>query len=111
MRNSPYVFLFFLMFRIGFSQEKVQELIINKDTTKIAVFKFYPNPAQDDLYILGTHKIKSIELINTQGKRVAFYHFNKSIIRINVSELNSGIYLIQAIDENDTSETKKLVIK
>jgi hypothetical protein len=106
MKNTLYCLLLFIC-NICFSQEE----IIKNNPKEIAVFKFYPNPAQDDLYILGTHKIKSIELINTLGKRVAFYHFNKSIIRINVSELNSGIYLIQVIDENNTSDTKKLVIK
>ncbi|PWH83788.1 hypothetical protein DIS18_04345 [Algibacter marinivivus] len=101
-----YLFLFIIS-HMSFSQERIRETNLQKDT----VFKFHPNPAQDDLYILGENKIKSIELINVLGKRVAFYHFNKSIIQIDVSELKSGLYLIQVIDENNMAETKKLVIK
>lgn len=107
MKNLFYCTLFFFISNVSFSQE----LIEKENIIDIEVFKFYPNPAQDDLFILGTNKIKSIELINVLGKRVAFYDFNKSIIKINVSELNSGIYLIRVIDEKNKKETKRLVVK
>lgn len=107
MKNMFSCLLLFIISHVSFSQEQIRKTNLQNET----VFKFHPNPAQDDLYILGTNKIKSIELINVFGKRVGFYHFNKSIIKMNVSELNSGIYLIQVIDENNKSETKKLVIK
>lgn len=99
--------LLFFISNVSFSQE----LIGKNSNEETKVFKFYPNPAQNNLYVLGINKIKSIELINVLGKRVAFYKFNKSIIKLDVSELKSGIYLIQAIDENDKKETKKLVVK
>ena len=102
-----FICLLFFISNVSFSQEDEENVNLEKTT----VFKFYPNPAQDDLFILGTNKIKSIELINVLGNRVAFYHFNKSIIKMDVSELKSGMYLIQAIDENNNSETKKLIVK
>ena len=100
------LFLYFIS-NMSFAQEQIG---IN-NLEDIEVFKFYPNPVQDDLFILGTNKIKSIELINALGTRVAFYHFNKRIIKINVSELKSGKYLIQATDVDNKQETKKLVVK
>lgn len=75
------------------------------------VFKFHPNPVENELFILGTHKIKTIEFIDVLGKQAAIYHFDKSIIKINISYLKSGIYLLQVIDENEKVETKKLVVK
>ena len=93
------------------SQEKTENSSIKKDTLKVHVFKFHPNPVEEELFVLGTHKIKSIEFIDILGKRVAIYHFNKSIIKINVSELKSGIYLIQVTNENNKQETKKLIVK
>jgi hypothetical protein len=85
---------------------------IEKNTIEeISVFKFYPNPVQEDLFILGTHKIKSIEFLNALGELIGTYHFNKRIIKMNVSEFKSGIYLIQVIDENNNSEIKRLVIE
>lgn len=107
MKNLFYCLLLYLISNVLYAQEQIEK----GDFGETAVFKFYPNPAQDELFILGTNKIKSIELLNVLGKRVAFYHFNKSIIKIDVSELNSGTYLIQAIDENDKAEIKKLVVK
>tara|TARA_R110000868_G_scaffold212549_5_gene462436 strand:+ start:2932 stop:3210 length:279 start_codon:yes stop_codon:yes gene_type:complete len=92
---------------VSFSQEQV----VKNNLEETTVFKFYPNPVQDELFVLGTNKIKSIELINVLGKRVAIYHFNKSIIKMDVSDLKSGIYLIQATDENNKQETKRLVVK
>ena len=100
------LFLFFIC-NVSFSQEQVGKNNLEETT----VFKFYPNPVQDELFVLGTNKIKSIELINVLGKRVAIYHFNKSIIKMDVSDLKSGIYLIQATDENNKQETKRLVVK
>ncbi|WP_282134773.1 T9SS type A sorting domain-containing protein [Seonamhaeicola maritimus] len=75
------------------------------------VFKFHPNPVENELFILGTHKIKTIEFIDVLGKQVAIYHFNKSIIKLDVSYLKSGIYVLQVVDEYNKVETKKLVVK
>ena len=107
MKNIFNCLLFFFVSYVSFSQEEIKL----KKPQNIEVFKFYPNPVQDELFILGTNKIKSIEFINVLGKRVAIHHFNKSIIKMNVSDLQSGIYLIQATDENNKQETKKLVVK
>ena len=107
MKNMFNCLLLFFICNVSFSQEQIGK----NNLEETIVFKFYPNPVQDELYILGTNKIKSIELINVLGKRVAIYNFNKSIIKMDVSELKSGIYLIQAIDENNKHETKKLVVK
>lgn len=106
---------FFLIFTIAickasFSQEKQQSIEIN-ETKKEAIFKCYPNPVEDELYILGTYKIKSIELFDALGNRVAIYHYKKSIIKMDLSNLKSGVYHIKVINENEVEETKKLFIK
>ncbi|PIA78804.1 hypothetical protein BFR04_04525 [Gaetbulibacter sp. 4G1] len=120
MKNIRFTFLALLICNLSFSQEKRTDSIkksnIKKvDTTstilKTSLFKMHPNPAKDKLFILGTNRIKSIELINILGKQVATYHFNKSIIKIDVSELKKDIYIIKVIDENDKVETKRLVIE
>ncbi|WP_406685420.1 T9SS type A sorting domain-containing protein [Seonamhaeicola sp. MEBiC1930] len=76
-----------------------------------SVFKCHPNPVENELYILGVNKIKSVEFINVLGKRAAIYLFNKSIIKIDVSYLKTGIYILQVIDEYDKVEIKKLVVR
>ncbi|MDO5968777.1 T9SS type A sorting domain-containing protein [Flavivirga aquimarina] len=96
---------------MAFSQVTVESSNEENDITKSNLFKFYPNPVEDELFIIGSNKIKSIEFIDVLGKRVAIHHFNKSIIKMDVSQLKSGIYLIQATDENGKQETQKLVVK
>jgi len=75
------------------------------------VFKFHPNPVKDDLFVIGTHKIKSIEIIDALGKSIVIYQFDKSIIRLNLSDIKSGIYLLKVIDKYDRQDIKKLVIQ
>ena len=111
MKMVSSAFLILLVCNLSFSQNKVENDTVKSNTTKVSVFKLYPNPVQDELFILGTNKIKSIELINALGKREAFYSFNKSIIKMDVSQIKSGIYLIQVIDENNQLEIKRLIVK
>ncbi|GAA3631692.1 hypothetical protein GCM10022397_16580 [Flavivirga jejuensis] len=96
---------------MSFSQEKKENGSVENGNTKVSIFTFYPNPVEDELFVLGTQKIKRIEIIDVLGKSVADYVFNKSIIKIGVSELKSGIYLIQVTNESGKLETKRLIVK
>ncbi|AUP79269.1 T9SS type A sorting domain-containing protein [Flavivirga eckloniae] len=110
MKNLFCLFLVVLISNTSFSQEKTEKDITEEDNTN-DLFKFYPNPAENELFILGKNKIKSIEIIDVLGKTVATHLIDKSIIKIDVSQLKSGVYLLQVTNENDTLETKRLVIK
>lgn len=82
-----------------------------KDSIRNRVFKCYPNPVKDNLFILGTNKLKSIEFINSLGKREAIYQFNRSIVKIDVSGFKKGLYILKVTNEKDSVETKKLIVK
>lgn len=110
MWNLYCFFAFLIICNTSYSQKKTEDLSLESKTKK-SIFKCYPNPVETELFVLGTNKIKSIEFIDVLGKRVGYYHFNKSIIKMDVSKLKSGIYLMQVIDENNKQETKKLVVK
>jgi hypothetical protein len=114
MKKLLPMFLILIVCNISFSQEKKPEFAIqNKgiDTLKIPVFKFYPNPVDDDLFIIGTAKIKSVEIMLKSGKRLAIYDFDKSIIRMNVSDIKAGDYLLKVTDENERQDIKTLIVK
>lgn len=114
MRKALNVFSILIVCNISFSQEIKPELALENKTieeTVEPVFKFHPNPVEDDLFVIGTHKIKSIEIIDALGNSVALYQFDKSIIRMNLSELKSGIYLLKVIDKHDRQDIKKLVVQ
>ncbi len=120
MKNACFTVLVLLICNLSFAQEKIPDSIKKNNTKRVdtisevlktSVFKMHPNPAKDKLFILGTHSIKSIELINVLGKQVALYHFNKSIIKMDVSQFKKDIYIIKVIDELDNIETKRLVVE
>lgn len=98
----------------SFSQDKNRDVTnIDEGIQKpeISVFESYPNPVKEHLFVIGTYKIKRIEISDVSGKPVAMYQFDKSIIRLDVSELLSGIYIFKVTDENDRQAIKKLVVE
>ncbi|WP_298900851.1 T9SS type A sorting domain-containing protein [uncultured Psychroserpens sp.] len=112
MKYIRFVFIIIMSCHTLYAQDKKIELSSKTPIIeKTEVFKCHPNPVENDLFIIGTHKIKSIEIIDALGKSVASYQFNKSIIRMDVSQLESGIYFLKAVDKNDKQEIKKLIVK
>ena len=114
MKKALTVFSILIVCNISFSQEKKPDLPIENQSVENLeepVFKFHPNPVEDELFVIGTHKIKSIEIMNALGNVVAIYHFDKSIIRLHVSELKPGMYLLKVLDKKDRVDIKKLVVK
>ncbi len=84
--------------------------VLNEEIANTEVFEFYPNPAKDDLFLLGTKKLKHIDILDACGKHIVSHNLNKRAIKLSVSDLKSGIYLIKAIDENDRKQVKKLIV-
>lgn len=109
MKNIGYLFAVLLFCNISFSQEKREQLSPENNVEKV-VFKSYPNPVSEQLFVIGSNKIKSVEFLDASGKRTAFYKFNKRIIKINVSNLKKGTYLLKVIDERDRIQVKRLVV-
>lgn len=99
--------LFLIANNISFSQNNTLNSVTKTSDSK--VFECYPNPVKDHLYVIGTYKINQIEIIDVLGKRVALYKYDKSIIRMNISQLPKGIYLIKVTDEKGMQATKKLI--
>ena len=85
MKKVLLVFSILIVCNISFSQELKPELSLEKkpiEDQEEPVFKCYPNPVEEDLFIIGTDKIKSIEIIDVLGNSIAIYQFEKSIIRL-----------------------------
>jgi len=71
--------------------------------------KIHPNPTKNLVNISLTQNIETrVEIYDILGKRVMSKKIKKST-PINVSELKSGLYLIQ-LTQKDKSETKRLII-
>jgi len=74
-----------------------------------STFSVFPNPVKDQLHIKTEKTIDSIEVYNQLGQRVLMFNsiLNNSV---NVSSLNSGVYLISISSENK-KQTLKIIKK
>ncbi|MBN2520935.1 MAG: aryl-sulfate sulfotransferase [Bacteroidales bacterium] len=73
----------------------------------------YPNPARDYLEVFSEKKIIRIEIIDILTKKSLEKSFNyiDNLYRINISDLNFGIYLIKLNDEYNNTYLKKVLIQ
>ena len=70
-------------------------------------FRVSPNPASDYIDITGNFDIDSVELYNTLGKSVLQTDINTN--RLNVSEMESGLYFLK-IHSGNATVSKKILI-
>lgn len=84
-------------------------LSVAKD--EIEGFSLYPNPVSNGKFSISTGEnlIKNIELFDVNGKMVLSRSV-KNKESINISNLNSGIYILK-VEENSKNATRKLIIK
>ncbi len=73
----------------------------------------YPNPVQQELYIVFTENTENIklELYNILGKQVIYKTIYKNEPSINLESLSSGIYIVRLQADNKKSKTFKLIKK
>jgi hypothetical protein len=75
-----------------------------------AKFKIYPNPATTELTIENNSTISGISIVNMLGQQVLSKTVTNSIEVVNVSNLQSGVYLLKVDSENGSS-TQRFVKK
>ncbi|MBV1922538.1 MAG: spondin domain-containing protein [Flavobacteriaceae bacterium] len=103
-----------------FSSEKMGTLRITLEEVILGIndsdinesISMYPNPAQDYITISHNTALSSVEFYSVLGTKV----FEKSNLHslsetFDISHLPSGIYLINSVDTDKNSSTKKLVIR
>lgn len=76
--------------------------------------KIYPNPTHGNISISNIQNIelKTIEIYSVLGKLIKQLPFkqNTNQLQVNLTDFNSGIYLMKIQDKTDSSTTQKLVI-
>ena len=73
---------------------------------EVAKVKLYPNPTSNILNIECTASIQAITVYNVLGQEVMNRELNNTSIALDVSGLNSGIYVVKTVVEGITSSTK-----
>ena len=77
--------------------------IKNNTLTNVSL---YPNPSEDFLQISAEKIIRKVSIYNILGKVIKTISIDSISKNINVSELNSGVYLIKYSTENGTGTAK-----
>jgi hypothetical protein len=67
--------------------------------------KSYPNPAKDFINIISKQQVNSIEILEQSGKRISEF----KDLKINVSQLPKGIYILKIKFSNGSSSIQKLI--
>ena len=86
----------------------------NATLNNIDSIKIFPNPTNGNITISNIQNIelKTIEIYSVLGKLVKQIHVrqNPSKLNLDLSQFNSGMYLLKVLDTNGASHTQKLVI-
>lgn len=72
-----------------------------KSVDKPFSFNVYPNPTNDILFIESeSNTIESVSVFDIQGREVYRFAENSNITSVDLSDLSSGVYLVQLRDNN-----------
>lgn len=66
-------------------------------------FRIYPNPVSSVLNIESNSEVKSVEIFDLTGRKVAVSVLNNTV---NVSSLTQGTYIINITSDNGSAQTK-----
>ncbi|WP_323787962.1 T9SS type A sorting domain-containing protein [Psychroserpens sp.] len=88
----------------------MQGLTLSRDDFDVSDFNISPNPSKTyfTINLPAFSENASISVYDVLGKKVYESNFNSLSARVNVSQWNSGIYLVRVSTENAT-HTKRLV--
>lgn len=105
-----------LISSIGGSIYRVTDSLLSVDENQLDSVSIFPNPADNiiniDLSNTNVATLSEISIFNTQGKVVKSTFSNEnSVVSINISELNSGFYILKMNSEDGKQLTKKLVVQ
>jgi hypothetical protein len=83
------------------AQEVVGVTKFSSDTTTV-----YPNPVNDVLYVTSQNTIEQAAIYNMLGQKVMSSSINNQSGSINVSSLNSGLYIITTTSQDKQTSTR-----
>lgn len=75
-----------------------------------AEFTYYPNPVKDILNISAKSNVSKIEIFEMSGKQILFQNADNKNVKLNLSTLSSGVYIVK-VSSDKTTETFKIIKK
>lgn len=81
-----------------------------KETTPINQFSIFPNPTAGTLYITTNLQSYDISIFNSTGQLIQKKNFNSNSTLLDISNLQTGLFLIQ-LSENEMQLCKQTIIR
>lgn len=82
----------------------------SKSMTTKAKHKIYPNPSHDFVFVNG-EGAKEIAIMNIQGKEIMHVKTTGEQQKLDIRDLQEGIYFVQFISEGEDIDNQKLIVK
>jgi hypothetical protein len=79
------------------------------ESNKAATFTYYPNPVKEKLFLKSDEIIKTVKILNINGKMIQSLSFDSEIAIVDFSLLKSGIYLLEISGLKNSKEIIKII--
>lgn len=80
-----------------------------EDTSDESKYNIYPNPADDVVFIEGV-EIREVNLYSLSGQLLKSYSINEERVKLDISSLQNGLYIINIINKDGESVTRKISV-
>jgi endoglucanase len=80
--------------------------VLSTDSFAVSKVKLYPNPTSNVLNIESVGTIQNIAIYNVLGQEVMNKLTNKTLVSLDISGLNAGVYIIKTAIDGNVSSTK-----
>lgn len=95
---------------VSFTKTKLSSVGFSEITENM--IRIFPNPVNDYLVIeTGLESEYQIEIFDLAGKRQLSEFASRAITKIDVQNLNSGIYLLRILSNQNIIKTQKFIVK
>ncbi|MBN1598110.1 MAG: tandem-95 repeat protein [Bacteroidales bacterium] len=103
------------VYQVGYKNPYIVDGIWDNEITEGMLFTLYPNPAMDYTILIFNEPLKNetrIELLDFSGRSLesSVLYANQDMVRIDLNNLEAGIYIIRTIDKNNRVSSQKLVV-
>jgi|WetSurMetagenome_2_1015567.scaffolds.fasta_scaffold04340_2 hypothetical protein len=79
------------------------------ESNKAAEFSYYPNPVKEKLFLKSDEIIKTVKILNINGKMIQSLTFDNEIVSVDFSQLKSGIYLLEINGLKNSKKNIKII--
>lgn len=108
--NTKYVYFRLHQTDINGSSETFKPIAVKCNQKEmVSTCKIYPSPVGKMLNIENTQKILNVSIYNSIGLQVVNQDVNSSKVKLDVSKLSEGFYVIVITNENKEVITRKII--